>query len=207
MSGFNGSGVFSYSFSWANDAANSIPITASRMDTQFADSTGGFNLCVTRDGQGSPSADIPWNNHKITGLATATTTGDALSYGRAATVTTLSTSGLATLASMAVTAGLPGNFANTGTATVNASSTSGTLALPLGGGVIILTQSGPIGSGATALVYHNQASIVAITTLGTAISTGSTNIASINLVTNGFTVTTGAVGGATSFSYLVITTP
>lgn len=93
MSGFNGSGVFSFTYLWANDAANGIPITASRMDTEFADATGGFNLCVTRDGQGSPSADIPWNSHKITGLAVATTAGDALSYGQASTVSAQTVTG------------------------------------------------------------------------------------------------------------------
>lgn len=93
MAGYNGSGAFSFSYSWQNDAANAIPITASRMDTQFQDAVGGFDLCVTRDGQGSPSADIPWNSHKITGLALATTSGDALSYGQAATVSALTVTG------------------------------------------------------------------------------------------------------------------
>lgn len=60
MAGYNGSGVFSYSFVWVNDAANGIPITASRMDTQFADSTGGFNNVLTRDAQGVATAIIPF---------------------------------------------------------------------------------------------------------------------------------------------------
>lgn len=90
--GFDGNGNFFFTYSWANDAANGVPITASRMDGQFNDAVSGFDLCITRDGQGSASADIPWNSHKITGLGVATNLGDALSYGQAATVTTLSAS-------------------------------------------------------------------------------------------------------------------
>lgn len=83
---FNGSGVYSLPLDWNLDAANGIPITSSRMMTQQNDQSGAFNNCVTRDGQGSPSANIPWNNHKITGLAAATTAGDALSWGGAGVV-------------------------------------------------------------------------------------------------------------------------
>lgn len=62
MSGYNGSGVFNFTYSWANDAANGIPITASRMDQEFADATSGFNLAMTRDGQGVATAIIPFAN-------------------------------------------------------------------------------------------------------------------------------------------------
>lgn len=87
---FNGSGVWSYNYSWVLDAANGIPITASRMDAQFNDAgDNGFDNCLTRDGQGSASANTPWNGFKITGLGVATTSGDALSYGQPITTTTI----------------------------------------------------------------------------------------------------------------------
>lgn len=60
MAGYNGTGQFSFTYSWANDAANGVPITASRMDQEFADATSGFNLAMTRDGQGAASAIIPF---------------------------------------------------------------------------------------------------------------------------------------------------
>src|SRR6478609_9592360 len=56
MAGFNGSGQFSFTYNWVNDAANGVPITASRMDGQFNDAVSGFDLCITRDGQGKASA-------------------------------------------------------------------------------------------------------------------------------------------------------
>jgi hypothetical protein len=86
---YNGDGTFSFPYVWVNDAANGIPITASRMDTQFTNATQGFDNVICRDGQSTVTANIPLGGFKITGLAVATTTGDALSYGRAATVTTL----------------------------------------------------------------------------------------------------------------------
>lgn len=60
MAGFDGSGNFFFTFSWVNDAQNGIPITASRMDTQFNDAVGGFDLCMTRDAQGVATATIPF---------------------------------------------------------------------------------------------------------------------------------------------------
>lgn len=60
MSGFNGSGVFDFTYNWVNDSANGIPITASRMDTQFADAAGGFDNCMTRDAQGAATVLIPF---------------------------------------------------------------------------------------------------------------------------------------------------
>lgn len=82
MPPFNGNGVFSRQYSWQNDAANSIPITASRMDGDSNDFASGLSLAVTRDGQGVPTADIPWGGHKITNLANGTASTDAMAYGQ-----------------------------------------------------------------------------------------------------------------------------
>jgi len=66
---FNGSGVFVRLYSWVADAAAGIDITASRMDNDTNDITAnGLGLCLTRDGQGQPSATTPWNNQLITEL-------------------------------------------------------------------------------------------------------------------------------------------
>jgi hypothetical protein len=78
MSGFDGSGQFIRSYSWVQDAANSIPITASRFDTEHNGFAAGLSNCITRDGQGKPSANIDWNAHKITNLANPTGLQDAV---------------------------------------------------------------------------------------------------------------------------------
>jgi hypothetical protein len=58
MGAYNGSGVFVRSYSWTQDAANSIDITASRMDTEDTGFASGLSLCVTRDGQGQMAANF-----------------------------------------------------------------------------------------------------------------------------------------------------
>lgn len=55
---FNGSGIFNRVYNWTQDAANSIDITASRVDTEDTGFATGLSLCVTRDGQGAMSADF-----------------------------------------------------------------------------------------------------------------------------------------------------
>jgi hypothetical protein len=86
---YNGDGTFSLPYSWTLDASNGVPITASRMDTQFNNCVSGFDLCVTRDGQGAmaanftPSIDdaydlgtsvIRWRSLYLSGNATVTGT-------------------------------------------------------------------------------------------------------------------------------------
>ena len=52
---FNGSGLFTRAYNWVNDAANAIPITASRMDADSNDFAAGLSNCLTRDGQAPAS--------------------------------------------------------------------------------------------------------------------------------------------------------
>lgn len=67
---FNGSGTFTRLYSWTADAAVPLNITASRMDADTNDIvSNGLNNCLTRDGQGKPSADINWNNYKLTNVS------------------------------------------------------------------------------------------------------------------------------------------
>jgi hypothetical protein len=78
---FNGSGTFSAVYSWVADAAAGINITASRFDTQDGDfATYGFGNCLTRDGQGQPTANLPMAGFKHTGAAVATATGQYVTY-------------------------------------------------------------------------------------------------------------------------------
>lgn len=80
MSGFDGNGNFFYTYSWVLDAQNNIPITASRMDTQFNDSVGGFDLCMTRDGQGAATATIPFAAGLTSAAAVTITSASATAF-------------------------------------------------------------------------------------------------------------------------------
>jgi hypothetical protein len=58
MPGFDGNGNYIRSFNWTNDAANSIDITASSVDTEDNGFAAGLSLCLTRDNQGKMAADF-----------------------------------------------------------------------------------------------------------------------------------------------------
>lgn len=77
---YNGSGVFVRIYSWQNDAANGIDITASRMDTDTNDMTNnGFGLTLTKDGQVSAAANLPMNTFRHTNVGEGV---DATDYAR-----------------------------------------------------------------------------------------------------------------------------
>lgn len=75
---FNGSGVFNRIYSWVSDAANNIPITASRMDTEDSGFAAGLSNCITKDGQQVITAHIPFNGFRITGLGDPAASQDAV---------------------------------------------------------------------------------------------------------------------------------
>jgi hypothetical protein len=75
---FNGSGTFARIYNWVTDQNNSVDITASRFDTEMDGMATGISNAICRDGQSTISANIPFNNKKITALGDATAATDAL---------------------------------------------------------------------------------------------------------------------------------
>jgi hypothetical protein len=57
---FNGSGVFVRLYNWANDKAANIKIRADRMDAEMDGFATGLTTCITKDGQTTTSALIPF---------------------------------------------------------------------------------------------------------------------------------------------------
>lgn len=81
--GWNGSGVWNRLYSWVTDDANGINITASRMDADTNDITSnGLGNCLTRDGQGSPTANLPMNNQRHTGVGNGQARTDYAALGQ-----------------------------------------------------------------------------------------------------------------------------
>ena len=85
--GWNGSGVVtrdngtnSGANTWENDRDASIKITAENHDTHDQDLADAIQNCLTKDGQNYPTADLPLNNQKHTGVGAATA---ATHYARA----------------------------------------------------------------------------------------------------------------------------
>jgi len=79
---FNGTGTFVRLYNWVTDKNNSIPITASRMDAETDGIATGLSNCITKDGQTTISANIPFNSKKITGLAVGSARTDSINVGQ-----------------------------------------------------------------------------------------------------------------------------
>jgi hypothetical protein len=92
---YNGSGTFTRLYNWVTDAANSIPITASRMDGEQDGIATGLSTAITKDGQTVLTANIPFNSKKITGLTNGSARTDSIALGQVqdGTYTTLGTAG------------------------------------------------------------------------------------------------------------------
>ena len=72
---WNGSGDFQRVHNFSADASAGIKILASRQDAEWANFEAGLENCITRDGQNSPSADLPMGAQRHTNVgAPASTT-------------------------------------------------------------------------------------------------------------------------------------
>lgn len=67
---------------WTGDAAGGIGIEAGRHDTQDNDFASGINNCLTKDGQNTPTANLPMGGFKHTGVADANGTGQYVTYNQ-----------------------------------------------------------------------------------------------------------------------------
>lgn len=156
MAGFDGSGNFTKSISWVEDKNNNIKVNASRHDTVDNEFISGHNLALTRDGQGTPTAILPMNGFKHTGVANATATDEYTALNQIQdqdgiyVVSTGSANAYILGTSPAITAYVAGqrfvmnaNFTNTASATVNVSGL-GAKTLKFGGGNLL---AGDIQSG------------------------------------------------------------
>jgi hypothetical protein len=85
-----------------NTAGQPVVINTVISNTVFnaltADLATGLSTCITKDGQTALTANIPWGGYKITGLGAPTTSGDALSFGAVATISTLTLTNALTVA-------------------------------------------------------------------------------------------------------------
>jgi hypothetical protein len=73
---FNGSGTFVINTSGQPVVPNTV-ISATTFNALTNDLANGLSTCITKDGQTTPTANIPMGNNKITGLAPGTSGTDA----------------------------------------------------------------------------------------------------------------------------------
>jgi hypothetical protein len=78
---YNGSGTFIINSTGQPVVANTV-ISATVFNALTADLASGLTNCITKDGQSTPTANIPMGSNKITGLANGTLIGDAANLGQ-----------------------------------------------------------------------------------------------------------------------------
>ena len=182
---YNGSGVFVIN-STGQPVVTGQPILSTAFNALTADLGTGLTTCITKDGQTTPTANIPLGGFKLTGIGVATTTGDALSYGRAATISTLTLTSALPIASggtgqitaaLAINALLPSQGSNSGKFLTTDGSVASWAALAGSGTVTSVAMSG----GTTGMTFTGGP----ITATGTftaggtlAVANGGTGIAS-----------------------------
>ena len=75
---YNGSGVFARLYNFVTDRNENIKIRADRMDAELDGIATGLSTAITRNGQSTISAAIPFNDNRITGLGNAAAGTDAM---------------------------------------------------------------------------------------------------------------------------------
>lgn len=90
---FNGAGTFVIN-SVGNPVVTTTVISSAWANALTADLATGLTNTLTKDGQSTPTANIPLHSFKLTGLGAATLAGDALSWGAAANVSALTVGSL-----------------------------------------------------------------------------------------------------------------
>jgi len=106
---FNGSGTFLINSSGQPVVPNTI-ISSTAFNALTADLATGLSNCLTKDGQTTPTANIPLGGFKLTNVGAATLLGDALSFGRDATIDDLTVTGTISVSGL-------GTYTNTQTFT------------------------------------------------------------------------------------------
>jgi hypothetical protein len=80
---WNGAGSFNRLYSWVADKAAGLNISSVRMDADSNDiAASGFGNCVTRDGQGRPTANLPMANFRHTGVGNGVARTDYAALGQ-----------------------------------------------------------------------------------------------------------------------------
>jgi len=156
---YNGNGTFVINSAGQPVSAGQV-ISSSVFNALTADLATGLTTALTKDGQTTPTANIPLGGFKLTGLGVPTASGDALSYGAVGTITTLTlTNALGisyggtgqTTAALAINALLPTQTSNAGKVLTtdgsvcswSATGTPGTVtSVAISGGSTGLTTSG-----------------------------------------------------------------
>jgi hypothetical protein len=195
---YNGTGTFNIN-SAGQPVVTGTTITSTAFNLLTADLATGLTTALTKDGQTTPTANIPMGTFKITGLGAGSATTDAAQYGQLqANATTIATvTGTDTLVGTltpTLTAYATGNLfsfvavnTNTGAATININSLGAKNITKLGTTALA---AGDIVSGQVHLIEYDGTRFQLINPSASSVST-------ISFGSTGLTPST-ATGGAVS---------
>jgi hypothetical protein len=205
---WNGTGTFTRNYSWVQDAANGIDITASRMDADTNDITSnGLGNALTRDGQGIATANLPMGAFRHTGVGNGVARTDYAALGQVQDGvasnggTSTGASGVFAIAlSPAITAYKPQIYSFTthqaaaGADTLNI---NGVGALPLVKGAGTAIAANDFASSATLFVFYSPASggrffILSAVLLGSPQFTGTPTVPTPAVTDNSTTIVNSA---------------
>jgi len=180
---FNGSGTFQINTA-GQPVVTGTTITSTAFNALTADLATGLSTCITKDGQTTPTANIPMGNNKITGMAAGTAATDAANLSQAQSTATklLSVSGTDTITASgsptvaAYSTGAMYYFSpaatNTGAVTINIDSL-GAKAITKNGSTALA--AGDLTSGKVAVVVYDGTQFQLINAAGTGNITFSSN--------------------------------
>ena len=203
---YNGSGTFNINTA-GQPVVTGTTITSTAFNALTADLASGLTTAMTKDGQTTPTANIPMGTFKITGLGAGTAATDAAQFGQLqagatqiATVTGTDTlAGTLTPAPTAYAAGNLFSFVavntNTGAATINLNSLGAKSITKLGSTALA---AGDIVSGRVYLIEYDG-------TRFQLINPSASSVASFSAGTTGFTPSTATTGAVTLAGTLATT--
>lgn len=79
---FDGNGIYNPIGAPDFPAVSGTLIRASQYNNEILDIADALSNCITKDGQSLPTNHIPWNNKRITSLASAVNSADAVNLGQ-----------------------------------------------------------------------------------------------------------------------------
>lgn len=74
---------------WFENFSNAIKIVYSRHDTHDQDIADGITACINKNGDNTPTQDIPWGGFKITGIGLASANTNVAAWGQTLGAVTL----------------------------------------------------------------------------------------------------------------------
>lgn len=80
MPGYNGAGAFVRAYDWTTDRDAGIKIRADRMDEEMDGFATGLSTALCKDGQSTPTANLPMGGFKLTGLGAGSAAGHSVRW-------------------------------------------------------------------------------------------------------------------------------